>query len=183
MKRILTPVLAFLAVFVVVSAIGHLGGCRSAHADTGSAVATAGSGSAIVAVQPSGSGSAVTVTTTTVVTPADAVHDPVSQPAATFDDVKAAKQVSWPAAVFIVVLIVAKLLGRAKSVAQLAWLGKGRVAVVVAGAAAVAAAAFNVAIAHGSAVAILSAVVVASAAYWNSHGSDTLTITADEPKP
>lgn len=107
-----------------------------------------------------------------VTPPADKLHDPVAAPAAAFDDVRAAKSVGWAAAVFAVLVMLARLLGRVQRYSFLAWLGKGRTAVVVAGTGAIAAAVYNVAMEGGSWMALLFAAVLAGATFWNSQPAD-----------
>lgn len=124
----------------------------------------------VVFADGSGSGSAIAVVTVTAsppaavsTTPADQLHDPTSDPVAAFDDLKAAKKLGWPALVFAIVLIAARVAAKlGKSVSFLAKLGTGRVAVYVAGAAAVAVAGYNAAALGGSAIAIAAAALMAA---------------------
>lgn len=161
MKRflplIIVPFLGALALVIML--------VKLSHADVGSG--SAGSGS-VVAVVDAGSGSAASST------PADKLADPVDNPTAAYDDLKAAKRESWPVLAFAIVLMLARVVGKAgKSVPLLAKLATGRVAVVVAGAAAVAAAGYNAAFAGGSAIALITAVVATALAYWNSQAAPT----------
>jgi hypothetical protein len=164
MKHFLSlSVLALLSVFLALPA----------HADVGSgsssAVISAGSGSAVAAV--------VTATTSsaTVAVTADQVHDVLSSPAAAFDDVKAARKIGWPALVFVVALILARLAGKLGAIQgwpALAKLNTGKVAVVVGGIAAIAAAGYNAAASGGSAIAIATGAFFALATFYNSHAGD-----------
>jgi hypothetical protein len=101
-----------------------------------------------------------------------ALHDPITEPGAAWDDVQGAKKVGWGVAVFACLVMLARLAGRAKSIPWLAALGKGRTAVVVGGIGAVAVAAYDVAIQGGSWVSIAVASAVALAAYWNSQAAE-----------
>lgn len=103
---------------------------RAAYADTGSAV-TAGSAS-------SGSGSAVAA-------PADQLPDAVAHPADAITAEKAAyNKAGWPLAVLAGLIMIGRGLGAvSKKWAPLAWLGKGRAAVLAAGGVTLAIAAFN----------------------------------------
>lgn len=167
MKNLLSLViLALLSIFLALPA----------HADSGSAVVDAAP--AVVAPTP-GSASASTVTatatTTTVAITADQVHDVLTSPIAAYDDVRAAKKLGWPALVFIVAIILARLAGKLGAIqgwSLLAKLNTGKVAVVIGGVAAVAAAGFNAATAGGSMIAILTGAFFALATYYNSHAGD-----------
>lgn len=125
-----------------------------AQADTGST----GSGSA-----HSDAGSASTPAAPSASSPSDKLHDPLSSPGASWDDLKAAKKVGWAAAVFAFLVLLCKLLGRLKG--KLSWLGKGKVPVVVGAIAALAAACYNAAVDGGAWTATLMAGFVALAHY------------------
>jgi hypothetical protein len=106
----------------------HLG-VQLAHADTPPTL-IAGSAAA-------GSGSAIT-------SPADQLPDVVAHPAQAFDAEKAAYKLGWPLAVLAAIIMLGRgagLLGRQFS--WLAWIGKGKAAVITAGAVTVSIAAFN----------------------------------------
>lgn len=147
----------------------------AAHADSGSAVVDAAP--AVVAPAPGSASTSVTATatTTTVAITADQVHDVLTSPIAAYDDVRAAKKLGWPALVFIVALILARLAGKLGAIqgwSLLAKLNTGKVAVVIGGVAAVAAAGFNAATAGGSLIAVLTGAFFALATYYNSHAGD-----------
>lgn len=182
--------LKFALVFALVFPLGFLGydyAHRSARADAagGSSVVTAGSSEAIAtptaapadtgsgsssapapAIETPAAGSAATPAPTAK--PSDALHDPVSDPGATLDDVKAAKKYGWGAAGFAVLLVVLKLASKAKSIGALAWLGKGRVATVVAGATVVLAGCYDTLMQGGSWVATAIAGGIAFATFYDS---------------
>lgn len=104
------------------------------------------------------------------VKPSDGLHNPTVAPLESWDDLKAAKKVGWAAAVFAAVLMLAIGIGTiGKNVKQLAWLAKGRWAVIVGGVAACGAAGYDAAMSGGSVVALLLAMWTAGLAYWNSH--------------
>lgn len=105
-------------------------------------------------------------------TPADKLHDPISDTKAAIDDVKQAKRQGWAMLAFALGVIAAKLLGRAKKWPKLAVLNKGRTAVVVGMLCAVVTAGYNALADGGSMYALGYAVVVAAFAYWNSHSGD-----------
>lgn len=97
--------------------------------------------------------------------PADKLHDPIAAPKAAWDDVKAAKKMGWPVLVFAVLVMLAKLLGRAKKYKLLAALGKGKVAVVVGAVGALGTACYNAAAEGGAWSAMLLAGLVAIGHY------------------
>lgn len=140
-------------------------GAGIAHAD-----------SAIVALADGSAGTApldaAPDTGSATVTPADRLHDPISSPAATIDDIKQAKRQGWGVLAFALGVIVAKLLGRAKSISWLAALSKGRTAVIVGAASALVVATYNALADGGSLYAGLYAGAVAVAAWWQSHPGD-----------
>lgn len=151
---------------------------KLAHADTGSG--SAGSGSAVTLISgDSGSGLGSQVTPAdagsgsgSAVTPADKLHDPIANPAASLDDLAAARREGWPVLIFAILLLAARVVGRlGKSIPFLAKLDSGKTAVIVAGVLAVAVAGYNAAALGGSPVALITAVVAAALAYWNSHAS------------
>lgn len=140
-------------------------------------VAQAGSGSAVT-IPPfidAGPGELAADTSTAAPQPApkpsDTIHDPTTDPGAALGDVKAAKKYGWGAALFAVLLMLGRVAAKAKSIAPLAWLGKGRTAVVVAGAMTVLAGCYDAAMQGGSWTAIGIAAAVAFGTFYNSHGS------------
>lgn len=94
-------------------------------------------------------------------TPADQLHDPVSSPAAAWDDVKAAKKVGWASLVFAVLVMVAKLASRLGG--RFKTLGTGKVAVVIGAIGALGAACYNAAADGGAWTAMLVAGMLAIA--------------------
>lgn len=153
--------------FIIAAVVGCVIGfasVRIAQSDgsgSGSAIGSAGSGSAVAI--PDGS-----ILVTPAPTPADALHDPLKEPAAAIDDVKAAKSLGWPVLVLAVVTLLARLAGSlGKSIPLLAPLGKGKVALVVGAIAAIGAAGYSAAFGGGSLVTIATAVLIAGIAAWN----------------
>jgi len=144
-SRIKIAVIALLAAFAATfgaAAISY----RIAHADDAGVVEAA---------------------STPTAAPADKLHDPVSSPAAAWDDVKAAKKVGWSVLVFAVLVMLAKLASRAKGIKIFAVLGKGKVAVVVGAVGALAASCYNAAAEGGAWTAMLMSGVVALGHYIN----------------
>lgn len=170
-SRVRIGILAFIAAVAVVVLPAWVG-WKYAYGDTAAAAepdyatdATDGPyrGTVLVA-QLDGSA----VPETPAPTPADKLHDPISEPAATLDDVKQAKRQGWAVLAFAIGVIASRLLGRAKSIKWLAWLGKGRTAVVVGGFAAIVTAGYNAVAEGGSPFAGLMAGAIAFAAWWPS---------------
>lgn len=120
----------------------------------------------LVVAQDAGSASA------TGETPADKLHDPVSDTKAAIDDVKQAKRQGWPMLIFALGVMLAKLVGRVKKWPKLSFLNKGRAAVIVGALCAMVFAVFNALGDGGSLYAAGYAGVLAVAAYWNSHNGD-----------
>lgn len=108
-----------------------------------------------------------------VETPADQLHDPLKDPKAAIDDVKQAKRQGWAMLAFAIGVIAAKLLGRAKKWPKLAFLGKGRAAVIVGAACAIVTACYNALAEGGSLYAAGYAGLLAVAAYWNSQSGES----------
>ncbi len=141
-----------------------------AVADTGSAVVStdAGWGSAATS-PPADTGSAVATAPAAGSDAASKLHDPVKDLKGTIKDLEAAKKTGWSVLVFAILVVLARLLGMAKSVPWLAWLGKGRTAIIVGGVGAIATAGYNALLSGGSGYAVLAAVIFTGATYWNSH--------------
>jgi hypothetical protein len=106
--------------------------------------------STLLAQADTGSGSSLPPATTTgpaPKAPSVELHNPVTDPIAAFDDVKAAKKLGWPLALLALLIMLTRGLGtigtRWGSMSWLAWLGKGSTAVIVSGVGTVATAAFN----------------------------------------
>lgn len=112
-------------------------------------------------LQDAGSASAPAPTAT----PADKLHDPAAHPAAAWDDLKAAKKVGWPLAVFAGLLMACKLLKRAQKYKLAAFLSKGKMPVLVGMVGALALACFNAAADGGAWTAVFVAGVTALAHY------------------
>lgn len=100
-------------------------------------------------------------------TPTDRLADPTKNPAQALSDIKQAERQGWPVLVFMIGAMLAKLLGRAKKIAWLAWLDKGRTAIVVGAVGALLTAGYNAMADGGSLYAALYAGAIAGAAYWN----------------
>ena len=98
-------------------------------------------------------------------TPADKLHDPASNPSAAWSDMKAAKKVGWPLAVFAGLVLLCKLLARAKNYAMFSALGKGKTAVIVGATGALAASCYNAAVDGGAWTAVLLSGLVGLAHY------------------
>jgi hypothetical protein len=98
--------------------------------------------------------------------PADKLHDPASSPKAAWDDLRAAKKDGWAIAAFAALVMLCKLASRVgKKFKWLAFLGKGKVAIVVGAAGALATACYNAAAEGGAWSAMLMAGAVAVAGY------------------
>lgn len=168
--KVLTSLLA-----LVIGAVIMLGVIEVGRADTPAPLRLAqvaeGSGSAVT-IPPFEAPKDAPATETSTAKPSDTIHDPTTEPGASWDDVKAAKKTGWAAAIFVVLLMLARLAGKAKSTPWLAWLGRGRTAVLVGGVGAVAAGCYDAAVGGGSWVAIMTAAGIAFAAYWNSHPAE-----------
>jgi hypothetical protein len=105
---------------------------------------------------------------------ADQLHDPLDQPVQAYDDLVAARKLGWPIAIFAGGVMLARLLGalgKKSDVSWLAWLGVGKKAIAISGAAAVLAAAYNALATGGSYAAVGMAAVLAFASFWDSHAS------------
>lgn len=114
----------------------------------------------------SGSGSAM---------PADVLDDPVTNPAAAFDDAKAMHKLGWPLLLLASLIMIAKGLltaGKRWSWSWLKWLNTGVRAVAIAGVITVASAAFNTLALGGTYFAVM---VAAAGALF--------TMIAPTPKP
>lgn len=100
--------------------------------------------------------------------PSDSLDNPATDPVAAWDDAKAAKKIGWVALVFALGVMLAKLAGTlGKSIRQLAWLDKGKTAVVVGGVLAVGAAGYDTLASGGSLLAVALGAWTAFWAYWN----------------
>ena len=160
MKKIASSVLV-----VIVSAATMLGLVELGRADTPVVQIAQAPSSGTVTIPPPDAPMADTSTAATADKPSDKIHDPISEPGAAWDDVKAAKKIGWTAAVFAVLLVLGRLASRAKSIGFLGWLGKGRTAVVVAGALTVAAGCYDVAVQGGSPLSVALAGLLALGVY------------------
>lgn len=110
----------------------------------------------------SGSGSGSGSAATAPVIPAD----PVIHPVATIDTLKAAKQIGWACLAFAILTVTARVVGRlGKDVKQLAWLHKGKAAVIVGAVGALALATYNALALGGTLLAAALAGLVALAHY------------------
>ncbi len=87
------------------------------------------------------------------VKPSDKLHDPLSEPAATYDDLKAAKKQGWSFAILAGIVILTATFARAAArwPSAFGWAAKHKyVIIVTAGAGSVAAAAYNALVLDGS---------------------------------
>ena len=123
----------------------------------------AGSGSAIAV----GSGSSVTVTIAPPVNPATDINGYISE-------LQNAKQSGWPLVVLVAVFGLCELLAAAGSkVAALAWLGTGRVSIVIGGVVSISAAMINKLADGGTWVSVLlGAAVPAIALFYHPAAAD-----------
>jgi hypothetical protein len=166
MLRPILIALAFAAAFALAPSTAR---CPSAWADTPS-----DGGVPLVANDLSLGSSSITNDVTHVSAaptgsaapaPADTVHNPVTSPAAAYDEVKEAKRTSWPLLVWLALVMLGKALAysadalaKAPIIGKLAaWLAKGKAAMAVAALGAVGAAGYNVLVNGGTVVAALVA--------------------------
>jgi hypothetical protein len=99
--------------------------------------------------------------------PSASLANPATDPIEAWSDAKAAKKIGWVALVFALATMLAMGVGTiGKNISKLAWLNKGRAAVVVGGVAAIGAAGFDVAVQGGSPVALGLALWTAGLAYY-----------------
>ncbi len=106
-----------------------------------------------------------------VVTPADALPNPLERPAQAMDDAKLARKTSWPLAVWAALAMAGKALAYGRDKMQgmpvfddlATWLSKGKHAMWVAAVGAVGAAGYNVMVSGGTLVAALLASGIAIA--------------------
>jgi hypothetical protein len=154
----------FLCLLVCVGVLSGPVFTRSAFADD----------AGVTALQDAGSASAPEPTPAAQ-TPADKLHDPLHDPKAAVDDMKQAKRQGWAMLAFAIGVIAAKLLGRAKKLPKLAFLNKGRAAIIVGALCAIMTACYNALADGGSLFAAGYAGLLAVAAYWNSHSGETTT--------
>lgn len=98
--------------------------------------------------------------------PAQAFPDPVDSPAATIDTLKSAKAIGWACLAFAVLTVLARVAGRlGRDTKWLAWLGKGKAAVMVGAGGALALATYNALALGGTLLAAALAGLVALAHY------------------
>ena len=143
MTKLLAPLssLALAAILVVI----FVGAFNAGHA----------------AADGSGSGSV----TIPVPTPADQLDNPLTNPVAAYDDLKAAKRIGWGVLVLAVLVMASRLLGMLGGV--FAFLKKGRVSLVVAAVGTFAVTAYNALLLGGTWMAAVAAAIVAGAAAWD----------------
>jgi hypothetical protein len=142
--------IACIALVVAFAATWGAGYIAYSHADTGSAVLEAGSGSQAAAQ------------------PAAQLHDPISSPAASWDDLKAARKVGWPLVVFAGLIMLSRLAKRASE--RFAWLARGKTPVIVGALGALGAACYNAAATGGAWSATLFAGVMGLSHYLDAGG-------------
>jgi hypothetical protein len=133
--------LSFVLLTAIVSLFFYVGWTAAAHADD------AGSGSAVSASAPA----------------ASQLHDPVSSPAAAFDDVKAAKKFGWLLGVLAAGVVLSKAAGRL--IPKVSWLNKGKVPVITGVILATLAGCYDAAASGGSWTAVAFAALLGLAHY------------------
>lgn len=145
MKNLIAPLLCFVVAFATVASVSVYAQAQGSAAGSGSAVATA--------------------------SPADQLHDPLTDPIGAFDQLKEAKRVGWAAAVGAILCFLALTIGTlGKTIGQLAWMGKGKWAIIVGLTGALGAGTYNAAMSGGSWTAVLVAAAIGAAAWWNARG-------------
>lgn len=100
--------------------------------------------------------------------PATQLHDPISSPSASWDDLKAARKVGWPLVVFAGLIMLAKLAKRGGE--RFAWLARGKTPVVVGALGALGAACYNAAATGGAWSATLFAGVMGLSHFLDAGG-------------
>ncbi len=161
MKKLIAPLLSvMIALGISAGSVGifYAGRADAQPSVTADAGVDAGSGSAIAAPTAP---PVVTVPTK----PSDTIHDPATDPIEFVSDVKLAKRTGWPLAILVGLFGLCKLLGRAKNVKALAWLGKGKIAFVVGCAGAIVAAMIDAIAGGGTLVAAGYAAAIALFGY------------------
>jgi hypothetical protein len=143
MKKLLAPLVALALALSVATSFIVAFNAGAAHAEAVSAV-----------VSPAPSPS---------MAPADRLRDPLSEPKAVVDDLKAAKRMGWGVLALAILVVVTRLLGRLGG--WFAVLRKGKVSLVVASVGAFAVTAYNAIMLGGTWMAALAAGVVAVAAF------------------
>lgn len=120
-------ILIFLALLVIpVSYVATAGADDGSGSGSSVTVPTTGSGSAATPAPVGSAGSAAA--------PTSAIHNPAADPVAYISDLQEAKKVGWPLFILVGVFGLCELLAAAGSkIAWMAWLGKGRISVVIAG--------------------------------------------------
>lgn len=149
-KPLIGIVVAFALAMLAISGAYHVG---VAHA-----------GEVAATTQPA-TGSAVTP---------PVFHDPSTDAAAFVSDVANLwHSGGWAAALMLLVVGLLELTASlGKNVPTLAWLGKGRISLVIGGATSVGVAALAALVAGGQWVAVLTAAVAAALAIWHQAGTD-----------
>lgn len=159
MKKLLGPLVALLIATGICStsvAVFYAGRADAQPVLVDAGVTTAlDAGSALA-----GSGSAVEPTK-----PSDTIDDPIENPSEYISDVRLAKKTGWALAVLVVLFGICKLLGRAKTIAWLAWLGRGKAALIIGASGAVIAALIDTIALGGTLVAAGYAAVLALFGY------------------
>lgn len=157
MKKLLAPLLAIALALGVSTAF--VGVFNAGRADAQPALVDAG------VTHDAGSGSGSAIVTAPVTQPSDAIDDPVSNPAAAFDDIKAAKKLGWGVLALAIIIVACKGLSKVGGVFK--KLGEGKFALVVGSVGTLAMTAYNALMLGGTWVAALAAAIVAAAAAWN----------------
>ena len=158
MKKLLAPMLSVMLALGI--GAGSVGMFYAGRADAQPVVVDAGAGSAIDTPAPP-----APPVVAVELKPSDKIHDPTSEPLEYVSDVKLAKRTGWPLAILVGLFGLCKILGRAKDVKALAWLGRGKAAFVVGCAGAIVAAMIDAVAGGGTLVAAGYAAAIALFGY------------------
>lgn len=164
MKKIIAPLAALLVALTISSASVVIFYAGRANAQSVVDAGAVDAGPTLDAGPGSGSGA--------VALPSDSIHDPVTDPAATYDDMKAAKKLGWGILALAIIIVVCKVLARLGGMFK--KLGEGKFALIVASVGTLAMTAYNALLLGGTWLAALAAAIVAGAAAWDA---------AAKPKP
>lgn len=157
MKTLLAPLVALLlATGVCATSVGVF---YAGRADAQPAAETIDAGTRLMpdaglevagSANTAGSGSAIAPST---LRPTDALHDPGTQPVEYIGDLKLARKVGWPLTILVGLWGLCRLLGHARTIPWLSWLGVGKTAFVVGSAGAFITAALDALLLGGNLVA------------------------------
>lgn len=159
-KRLSQALASFVLMFVLMTVAVSFGHATVSSADSGAPVIAVDAG-----VAPDAASSPAT--------PAPTVHDPMTDPSGYISELEAAKKSGWPLFVLVGVYGLCELLAAGgKTGGKLAWLGKGRISVVIGGAAALATSAINALAAGGTWMAVGAAALFSLLLYVHTAGTD-----------